>query len=176
MFGHTFSLLERYTQVVPQNSRSLEGQITQNWEEILVDRILRKKVRKQEWVKSCFIFRWDFVCFVCLKKEPMSELLRKKYTSGHLDIVINKPSLMNHSTHQLSLGFLRRPGEGSYPVVSADTSLGSSFPSEPSVMLDAQDMDLQWQPGGTRISKAKTLKSTVLKEAKGTLFKLRKPL
>lgn len=48
MSGHTFSLLERYTWVVPQNSHSLEGQIAQNWEEILVELILRKKERKQE--------------------------------------------------------------------------------------------------------------------------------
>lgn len=73
----------------------------------------------------------------------MSGFLRKKYTSAHPDIAFNKSSLRSYSRHQLSLGFLRRPGEGSYPVVSEDTSLGSSFPSEPSIMLDAQGVDLQ---------------------------------
>lgn len=73
----------------------------------------------------------------------MSELLRKKYTSVHLDIVINEPSLRTviprTSSHWASLG---RLGKGSCPVVSADTSVGFSFPSEPSVMLDTKGVDL----------------------------------
>lgn len=73
----------------------------------------------------------------------MTELLRKKYTSVHLDIVINEPSLRTvtpgTSSHWAALG---RLGEGRCPVVSADTSVGFSFPSGPSVMLDAKGVGL----------------------------------
>lgn len=49
MSGHTFSHGKIYL-VVPQNSHSLEGQIAQNWEEIITELILRKrKENRSEW-------------------------------------------------------------------------------------------------------------------------------
>lgn len=90
---------------------------------------------------NCIIL--DEILFA--QKDPMSELVRKKYIhpSIHLPTYLSAnpawgQSFQAHSSHYHSL---RHLGEGSCPVVSADSYVGFYFPSKPSKMLNTEGVD-----------------------------------